>query len=142
MTAAIQVGAILIRQWPMAELLTVESDVFSGNWNRVTLLNGSALDRKIRALGWNFIFMATEAKAVFFGVIGAAGIREALERILRKERRQSFNCLEVTGIVAKRFLGVPYVVVSAHFRHVQQSCYLGSSEARQTLQDQLEWARG
>ena len=142
MTAAIQVGAILIRQWPMAELLTVESDVFSGNWNRVTLLNGSALEGKIRALGWNCFFMATEAKAIFFGAIGAARIREALKRILRKQRHKSFNCLEVTGIVAKRFLGVPYVVVSAHSRHVQQSCYLESSEARQRSQDQLEWARG
>lgn len=142
MTAAIQVGAILIRQWPMPELLAVESDVFSGNWSRIKLLNGLALDRKIRAVGWNFFFMAAEAKAMFFGATGSAKIRGALKRILRKERHQSFNGLEVTGIVSKRFLGVPYVVVSAHSRHVQRSCYLESIEARQTSQEQTEWARG
>jgi hypothetical protein len=60
--------------------------------------------------------MAAEAKAMFFGAIGTLKMREALKRILEQEKQQSFNCLEVTGIVAKRFLGVPYVVVSAHSR--------------------------
>jgi len=31
-------------------------------------------------------------------------------------RQQNFNCFEVTGIVAKRFLGVPYATVSGHAR--------------------------
>ncbi len=142
MTPAIEVGAILIKEWPMQELLEVESDAFTGNWNLVKLPDGFGLDRKIRAVGWNFFFMATEAKAMFFGAIGTAKMREALRRILKKEKQQSFNCLEVTGIVARRFLGVPYVVVSAHSRHVQRSCYLESSEARQTAQSDVEWARG
>lgn len=142
MTPAIQVGAILIKEWPMQELLAVESDAFTGNWSLVKLLDGFALDRKIRAVGWNFFFMATEAKAMFFGAIGAVKMREALKRILKKEKQQSFNGLEVTGIVAKRFLGVPYVVVSAHSRHVQRSCYMDSTEARRTAQSDAEWARG
>jgi hypothetical protein len=142
MTAAIQVGAILIRELPMAELLAIESDGFTGNWSLVKLLDGFALDRKIRAVGWNFFFMAAEAKAMFFGAIGTLKMRQALKRILEKEKQQSFNCLEVTGIVAKRFLGVPYVVVSAHSRHVQRSCYLDKAEARRTSRRDAEWARG
>jgi hypothetical protein len=80
-------------------------------------------DRKIRAAGWNFFFIAAEVKVMFFGALGAKKIQNAL-RILEKVRPQHFNDLEVTGIVAKRFLGVPYTVVSAHSRHVQQSCLL------------------
>ena len=57
-------------------------------------------------------------------------------------KQQHFNSLEVTGIVAKRFLGVPYAVVSAHSRHVQQSCYSDSAEARRRSQRDAEWARG
>jgi len=57
-------------------------------------------------------------------------------------KRQNFNCLEVTGIVAKRFLGVPYATVSAHSRHIQQSCLLDSVESRQNGRRDAEWARG
>ena len=60
----------------------------------------------------------------------------------RKSKGQYFNSLEVTGIVEGRFLGVPYAVVSAHSRHVQQSCYLDSAEARRTSQHDVAWARG
>jgi len=31
---------------------------------------------------------------------------------------QRFNGLEVTGLVAKRFLSLPYGIVSAHSRHL------------------------
>jgi hypothetical protein len=79
--------------------------------------------------------------ALIFGAIGAKNIQNALKRILGKVRQQHFNGLEVTGIVAKRFLGVPYAIVSAHSRHVQQSCYLDSAEARRMSQRDAEWAR-
>ncbi|HZP16722.1 MAG TPA: hypothetical protein VFB00_02060, partial [Terriglobales bacterium] len=92
--------------------------------------------------GWNFFFMAGEVKAMFFGAIGARKIQNALKRILEKVRRQDFNCLEVTGIAAKRFLGLRYAVVSAHSRHVQRSCYLDIAEVRRTSHRDAEWARG
>jgi hypothetical protein len=100
------------------------------------------LDHKIRAAGWNFFFMAAEVKVMFFGALGAKKIQNALERILRKVKQEHFNALEVTGIVAKHFLGIPYVTVSAHSRHVQQSCYLDGDEARRTSQSDADWARG
>ena len=105
-------------------------------------LNGFALDRKIHAAGWNFFFMAAEIKAMFLGFLGAAKIQSALKRILAKVESQHFNGLEVTEIVARRFLGVPYVTVSAHSRHIQQSCSLDSSETRRTSQNDAAWARG
>jgi hypothetical protein len=77
-----------------------------------------------------FFFMAAEVKARFFGVLGAAKIQSALRRILGKVKQQQFNGLEVTGIVAGHFLGVPYVTVSAYSRHIQQSCYLDGIESR------------
>lgn len=139
----VQVGAILIEDWPLAtQCLGLESEPYSGNWSLVKVLDGFALDRKIHASGWNFFFMATQVKAMFFGALGAEKIQNALKRILRKVKRQHFNGLEVTGIIAKRFLGVPYTIVSAHSRHVQQSCYLDSAEARRTSRRDAEWARG
>ena len=86
--------------------------------------------------------MATEVKAMYFGFLREEKILSALKRILAKVNPQHFNGLEVTEITARRFLGVPYVTVSAHSRHMQQSCNLDSSEARRTSQNDAAWARG
>ena len=78
---------------------------------------------------------------MFFGAIGSKNIQSALKRMLGRLKPTNFNCLEVTGIVAKRFLGVPYTVVSAHSRHIQKSCYLEGPDERQASQDDAEQAR-
>jgi len=143
MSSTVQVGTILMKEWPgMAQLSHLESEPCSGNWSLVKTLDGISLDRKIHAAGWNFFFMAAEVKVMFFGILGAAKIQGALRRILAKVKPHHLNALEITGIVASNFLGVPYVTVSAHSRHMQQGCYLDSSEARQVSQDKAEWANG
>jgi hypothetical protein len=143
MSSTIQVGTILMKEWPgMNELLGLESEPCSGEWSVLKVLDGSTLDRKIHAAGWNFFFMAAAVKGMFLGSPGAGKIQNALQRILEKVKQQPFNGLEITGIVAGRFLGVPYGVVTAHPRHVQQSCCLDSAESRQISQRDAEWARG
>jgi hypothetical protein len=142
MSTAVQVGTILMKQWSgMAQLSQLESEPCLGNWSQVKTLDGISLDREIHAAGWNFFFMAAEVKVMFWGVIGATKIQNALQRILAKVKQQHFNGLEITGIVAGHFLGMPYVTVSAHSRHLQQSCYLDSAEARRTFQVSAEWAK-
>ena len=86
--------------------------------------------------------MAAEVKVMFFGALGTEKIQNAVKRILGKIRPQHFNAFEVTGIVAKRFLGVPYAIVLAHSSHIQQSCYLDGTEGRRTFQRDAERARG
>jgi hypothetical protein len=143
MTAAVQVGTVLIEQRPaMAQALGLQSEPYSANWGVIKALDGLALDRKIHAAGWNFFFMAAQVRVMFFGAIGAKKIQNALTRMLGKLKPMNFNCLEVTGIVAKRFLGVPYTVVSAHSRHIQESCYLDGDDQRRTSQREAEQARG
>jgi hypothetical protein len=132
-----------MKDWPgTTQPLGLESEPCSGSWSVLKVLDSYALDRKIHAAGWNFFFIAAEIKVIFFGVVGAARIESALQRLLRKVRPQNFNSLEITGIAAKHFLGVPYVSVSAHSRHMQQSCQLDSREARQASQHNAEWATG
>jgi len=43
----------------------------------VKALDGFALDRKIRAAGWNFFFIASEVKVMFLGSLGAKKIQHA-----------------------------------------------------------------
>jgi len=145
MPQEVQVGTILMSQWPPFLGLPsegLEGKPYSGHWSVVKALDGFALDRKIRAAGWNFFFIASEVKVMFLGSLGAKKIQHALHRILGKVSQQHFNGLEVTGIVAKRFLGLPYAIVSAHSRHVQQSCYLDGAEVRQSAEQDAAGTRG
>ena len=135
MSLGIHVGSILIDESPrITQLLGLESDPYSGNWRLVKPLTGFSLDQKIRESKWNFFFMAPELKAVIFGALGIRKMQNALNRILKKVTGQHFNSLEVTGIFERRFLGLPYAVVLAHPRHIQQSCHLHSAQARQNGQ--------
>jgi hypothetical protein len=140
MPQQVQVGSILISEWP--QLFGLESEPYLGRWSVVKALDGFALDREIRAAGWNFFFIASEVKVMFLGAIGEKKIQHALNRILGKVSQQHFNGLEVTGIVAKRFLGLPYAIVSAHSRHVQRSCYLDGAEVRRSSQRDAAGALG
>ena len=143
MPPTVQVGAILMKDWPgMKKLLELECEPYSGQWTLLKALDVYDLDRKIHAAGWHFFFMAAEVKVMFFGSLGAAKLHNALKRILEKVKQQHFNGVEVTGIATRHFLGMPYVTVSAHPRHMQHSYNLDSAEARQTSQENSEWARG
>ena len=142
MTPTLEVGTILIEERPLiTKYLGLETEPCSGRWSVVQGLDGFALDRKVHAAGWNFFFMAAEVKVMFFGAPGTAKVKNALHRILTKVKPQEFNCLEVTGIVAKRFLGVPYATVSAHSRHIQQGCYLEGTNERRASQHDAESAK-
>ena len=133
MPPTVQVGTILMKDWPgMTQLLGLESEPCSGEWSLLKVLDGFTLDRKIHATGWNFFFIASEVKAMCFGALGTKKMQSAVNRILSKVSQQHFNGLEVTGIVAKRFLGLPWTVISAHSRHVQKGCYLDSVDVRRS----------
>jgi hypothetical protein len=135
MPQEVQAGTILMSKWPQLSGLgsaDLESEPYTEHWSVVKALDGFALDRKIRAAGWNFFFLASEVKVMFLGTPSAKKIDRALQKILDKVSEQHFNGLEVTGIVAKRFLGVPYAVVSAHSRHLQQTCFLDDAEVRRS----------
>ena len=139
MTANVEVGTILMQDRPvMAKGLGLQSAPYSANWGVLTAVDGLGIGRAVQTAGWNFFFMATEVKVMFFGAFGAERIQTALQRMLVKVKPLNFNRLEVTGIAAKRFLGVPYTVISAHSRHIQQSCYLDGDNARRKSQREAE----
>ncbi|MGA3209841.1 MAG: hypothetical protein ABSD20_00960 [Terriglobales bacterium] len=132
MPPLVEVGTILIEEQPLTtQRLGLATEPYFANWNVVTALDGFALDRKARAAGWNFFFMAGEVKAMFWGLPEPTKIRNAVTRILKKVRRDHFNGLEVTEAVGKHFFGIPYTVISAHSRHIQQGCILDSAAQRQ-----------
>jgi hypothetical protein len=71
-------------EWP--QILGLESDPYSGQWSAVKGLDGFALDRKIRAPGWNFFFIASKVKVMLLGAPGPMKIVHAVNRIVRWSR--------------------------------------------------------
>jgi hypothetical protein len=112
---------ILIREdTPLPANLPIESEAFLPGWGAVRNLDGYELGRKIEEAGWNFFYLAGEIRAMALGVEGPGTLRRAVKRILAKQEGQRFNSLEVTEIISKRFLGIPFMSVTAHSRHIQQ----------------------
>jgi hypothetical protein len=131
MSPGVQIGSILLNQSQiMKDSLAVETEPYSGEWALVRLPNGFGVNGRVYAAGWKLLFMAGESKAIVLGALGPKTIQKALQRILTKVRPQRFNGLEVTGLFARHFLGVPYAVVTAHSRHLQQSWCLDSVARR------------
>jgi hypothetical protein len=104
--------------------LRVKTELYSHGWEIVKNADADAVDRDIRRADRNFFFLAAGIQATALGYWRERTVRRAMERLLAKAEPLKFNCLEITEISAKQFLGFPYVHVSAHSRHIQKSPFL------------------
>ena len=125
MADKIKTGTILIKEGALLpESLRFESEPFSKDWWLVENLDSRGLDRKIRDAGWTFFFMAGDAHATAVGSDLERTTRRAIKKIIVSMELDGFNCLEISQVAAKRFMGLPYVTVFAHPRHIQESMFL------------------
>ena len=125
MEDTIKAGAILIEDGALLpESLGLESEPRSNGWRRVKNLDAVGLDRRVREAGWTFFYLAGEIKANVFGFDVEKTTRKATTRLLEILKSDKLNCLEITQVACKRFLGMPYVSVSGHARHIQGSMFL------------------
>lgn len=104
---------------PLPATLSIESEVFLPGWRVVQNIDHYALARKIESANWNFFYLAGELRATVLGRDRPGTLRRAVRFVLRKQGGQKFNSLEITKVV-RRFLGIPFMSVTAHFRHIQQ----------------------
>jgi hypothetical protein len=112
---------VLIREdTRLPTTLAIESEAFLPGWRVVKNLDRQALTREVERANWNFFYLAGEIRATVFGREGLGSLRRAVKCVLAKQEGQKFNSLEITKIVSKRFLGIPFMSVTAHSRHIQQ----------------------
>ena len=125
MSGTIKAGAIMMKVGTiLPQSLRVETELYSQGWEIIKNADADAVDRDIRRADWNFFFLAARIHATALGYWGEKTVGRAMERVLAKAEPSKFNCLEITGVSAKQFLGFPYVHVSAHSRHIQKSPFL------------------
>ena len=125
----IKVGTVLIKDnTGLPEGLRVELDPAVAGWRAVKDMDGYGLDRAIQKTGWTFFCLAGEVKATVFGIDNQSMLRRAIERLLARGKWDGFNSLEIADIASvgtKRFPLVRCVMVSAKWRHIQESLFLG-----------------
>ena len=125
MSGTIKAGTIMMKAGTIIpQSLRVETELYSHGWEMIKNSDADALDRDIRRAEWNFFFLAASIQATALGYLGERTVRRAMERVLAKAEPSKFNCLEVTEVSTRQFLGFPYVHVSAHSRHIQKSPFL------------------
>jgi len=121
MSEKIKAGSILIKEnLPLPIGVTVDSEAYSPGWKLVRNLDGYGLARTIVKAHWNFFYVAREMRAIAFGSASPGTLQRALRRIVTRPEGQHYNALEITRVVAKRFLGVSFMRVTANFRHILQ----------------------
>ena len=105
---------------PLPANLPIESGAFLPGWRVVKNLDRSTLARSIEGANWSFFYLAGEIRATVLGRDQLATLRRAVKRVLAKQEGQKFNSLEITKAVSNRFLGIPFISITAHSRHIQQ----------------------
>lgn len=136
MREIIKAGTVLFKEGTLLpDGLTFDSEPFSPGWRSLKGLDGYAIGRKTPAAGWTFFYLAGESKTTTFGREGQKTACRAIKKILASLKSEKCNSLEVTGILCKAFLGMPYTVVSFHLRNLQKGMFLSGSEDSRPWKD-------
>ena len=121
MADTIKSGTILITEGALLpETILFESEPYAYGWRLVENIDSNGLDQIIRQVGWNFFYIAGVIETNVFGSDEKKTTRKAVKRIIANLKSKNFNCLEITRVATKRLLGLTYISVSAHSRHIQE----------------------
>lgn len=126
----IQSGTIMVQQSAIPGSLAVESESYCRDWRSLGIVESSSLKQTAQVAGLHVFFMAGELRAIVPAWGGQNSLRRGVRRLLAQTQLQQFNCLELSRISRKYFLGIPYVSIAAHPRHIQQGCQMQSVEQR------------
>jgi hypothetical protein len=127
MTETIKAGSIWVMDranLPPSLLLQSGSDL--NGWAAVQD-DRPTFEKAVQNAGWTLFFMAGEIEATVLGFDKEKALRAAFRRLIANVTSQHCNSIEITRVTGRSFLGVLYVNVSAHPRHVQQGvCFSGA----------------
>jgi hypothetical protein len=123
-------GAIFIQNGTLLpEPLRLGTDSQTAGWALVSnSLDHHELEHKLSTGGWTFFYMAGAIRTTVFGFDRAKMLHSALKQLLANVKLQKCNCLEIDDITTRSFLGMPYVSVSGHTRHIQQGVLFESQQ--------------
>ena len=103
-------------------MFQIQDDAHRTGWSPVRHnLTSRELDTELSKLGWTFFYMANVIRKTALALDREKGAAVALKRVMASVREEGCNSLQVEDVERHSFLGIPYISVSAHPRHVQRS---------------------
>lgn len=119
---SLSIGSLLIAPGsPLPPEWFLEKGSVVSGWSRVTnTFDRLQLEKELATAGWTFFFMADAITTTAFGLSRSRMLNAALTRLIAAVRLQRCNCLEIDDVGMRSFLGIPYVSISAHPRHIQK----------------------
>ena len=130
MANEIQAGTVLVQQSALLHSLGTKGESYTDQWCSLGTADSSEFDRKLRAAGWNFFFIADELRTIVPPWGGEKTLRAGVQRLLARTQAKQFNCMQLSNIIRGRFWGIPFLSVIAHARHVQRGSRIESLEQR------------
>lgn len=127
-SAELQNGAMMVREgFVMPNLAGIESRSYSKTWRTMTGMNNFTAEKSLRQADLHLFFLAGELRVLQPGW-GLGAIRRGIKRLLAMGRKSDTNCMEITQINPRRFLGLPYVAISAYRFHIQKGSMLFATD--------------
>jgi hypothetical protein len=127
MTGDIAAGRILVRTGT-PQLASFRQSKSSQIWS-VMETAGPVFNAEVLAAGMTFFFMAGTISTTAFGFDRGKTLASAVDRLTRLATAEQCNSLEISGVTYESCLGVPFVRVSAHVRHLQVGSFFRSNGA-------------
>jgi len=114
-------GSILIKNGTLLpEPLGLASNSASLGWSSTANhLDGSQLKKALDTAGWTFFYMAGAIRRIAWGFEKQQMTGRALKSVLAAGLAKC-NCFEVDDVTMHSFLGMQWVSVSGHSRHIQE----------------------
>jgi hypothetical protein len=118
----VRTGTILVEDGiPTPGAMAVATQQYSAGWSSILNFTSPQLGRELEDAGWTFFYMAGELRTSGFGFNKQSRTDRAVAHLIDAVKRQRCNCVEIDQLRQRSLLGLPYVSVVAHARHIQRS---------------------
>ncbi len=120
----ITTGSVLLKKGTSLPVVLRTNARRFGDWEMVSELDGFGVERELRQSGWHFFFLVPAITAASIALDRQRARAKAIRRITQAVDASGFNAVEITAIEQKSWLGIHYVSITAHPRHVRNSPFI------------------
>ena len=118
-------GTALPLEWQL------ETGTAGNGWLRLLdVFSQMRRQNQLNASGWTFFFMASPIVVTAFGFSKLKMFNAALLRLIAATKLQRCNCVQIDDLGMRSFLGIPYMRISAHPRHIQTGTVFSGRELK------------
>lgn len=122
MTNDIQTGMLFIENGAFTpDMVEFGSEPSPAGWRAIMKPTVAELGKDLERTGWTFFYVAGGVHATGLGFNRQSRTRRALAKLIKRSEQENCNCLEITEIHQKSFLGIPVTSLAGRCRHIQKS---------------------